>query len=122
MPEHTHEIQQATSTIGNKFDVFGGHSNDGPNVATEIAAIMKCKSTTPLLNFWATRGDEFPILNLLARRYLSIPATSAPTERVFSSVKLFESHLRSRLSGDKVNSMVLARTILKHQFPTYFEE
>jgi hypothetical protein len=92
-----------------------------PNVATEISAMLVFKSKMPILKFWPTCGDEFPILKLLARRYLCIPATSASSERVFSAVKLYDSRLRSRLDMDKINEMVLARIWLKKQFPTSFE-
>ena len=38
------------------------------------------------LTFWqqAERGNEFPILRRLTRRYLAIPASSASAERLFS--------------------------------------
>ena len=84
-------------------------SNNEPNVMDEIAKIMSYISTMPLLQFWATRGNDFPILKLLARQYLAIPATSAASERVFSQVNLLDNRLRSRLDMEKINNMVMAK-------------
>ncbi|KAA1068802.1 hypothetical protein PGT21_002392 [Puccinia graminis f. sp. tritici] len=38
-----------------------------------------------VLPYWASRQKSSPKLALMARRYLSIPATSAASERVFST-------------------------------------
>lgn len=115
------EIQQASNS---DFDDYGFENpidNNAPNVAIEIKNLMAYRTTMPVLKFWASCGDEFPILKRLARRYLSIPATSASSERVFSKVKLFQSRLRNQIPMDKINQMVLARTLLKNEFPIIFE-
>ncbi|MBW0461329.1 hypothetical protein O181_001044 [Austropuccinia psidii MF-1] len=39
---------------------------------------------TDILLFWKSRGKMFPTLAHMAQKYLSIPATSASSERVFS--------------------------------------
>jgi len=36
------------------------------------------------LEFWNMHQQEFPALAALAQRYLAVPATSAPVERLFS--------------------------------------
>ncbi|KAJ8348830.1 hypothetical protein SKAU_G00274190 [Synaphobranchus kaupii] len=59
----------------------------------------------PLL-WWKAHEEEYPVLARLARRYLCIPATSVPSERVFSASGLLVSRLRPRLLPEHVNMLV----------------
>ena len=42
-------------------------------------------SETNPLDWWKTHQKSFPKVSYLAKRYLCIPATSSPSERVFST-------------------------------------
>ncbi|XP_069476344.1 E3 SUMO-protein ligase ZBED1-like [Ambystoma mexicanum] len=59
----------------------------------------------PLI-WWKQHQKELPILSHLAQKYLCIPATSVPSERVFSSSGYILSPFRSRLSTEHVNMLV----------------
>lgn len=63
---------------------------------------------TPLI-FWKENAQEFPILSLTTRRILCISASSAQSERDFSSVGRTVTDMRSRLSADKVEAIELVR-------------
>ncbi|CAM4533447.1 unnamed protein product [Leuciscus chuanchicus] len=51
-------------------------------IETELATYFLIPDKT--LEWWKLHQPNFPRLSLLAKKYLSIPATSAPSERVFS--------------------------------------
>jgi hypothetical protein len=52
------------------------------------------------LNYWALNKDKYPVLFLIARKYLQIPATSAPSERFFSQGDMIISKYKNRLNKD----------------------
>jgi hypothetical protein len=51
----------------------------------------------PLQRGWKQHVQEFPRLARMARQHLTVPATSASPERLFSSVGFVKSDLRGRL-------------------------
>ena len=64
--------------------------------------------TNPLL-WWKIHAVEFPQLAKLARRVLCIPATSAPSERIFSVAGLTATKKRNRLAPESVTLLVYLR-------------
>ena len=70
------------------------------NGETELNAYMRVQQvvndTDPLM-WWKQHQQEFPRLSRMVRQYLSVPASSASPERLFSSVGLVKSDLRGRL-------------------------
>ncbi|PMD49661.1 uncharacterized protein K444DRAFT_548545, partial [Hyaloscypha bicolor E] len=50
------------------------------------------------LDYWKSNAARFPVLALIARKYLGIPASSAASERFFSQGALIMSKLRNRLN------------------------
>lgn len=59
-----------------------------------------------LLSFWKKRTTSFPLLSTLARAMLCVPATSTPSERVFSVAGLVLTAKRSRLMPQRVNKII----------------
>ena len=53
-----------------------------------------------VLSWWKEHKREFPNLAKLAKKYLSIQATSAPLERIFSKAGNIISEKRTRLGAD----------------------
>ena len=66
----------------------------------------------PLL-WWKKNQDVFPSLAKLARIYLAIPATSAPTERIFSRASLVINRLRSRLTPANARMAIFLKSNLE---------
>ena len=52
---------------------------------------------------------NFPHIALLALKYLAIPASSAPSERVFSQLKLVIDSKRWRMDAGRVERVIFWR-------------
>jgi hypothetical protein len=61
------------------------------------------------LKWWAARSSSLPLVSLLARKYLAIPATSVPSERLFSDCGHVMSKRRTRLSARIFGKIVFCR-------------
>ena len=69
--------------------------------------VMKANSFP--LTFWRMRGERFPYLKLLARKYLSIPASAVPSEQIFATAGRTISERRALLSGKSVEMLVFCK-------------
>ena len=58
------------------------------------------------LDWWRRNEKLYPSLSKYAKRVLAIPATSAPSERVFSVAGQIVTKKRARLTGDAVTLLV----------------
>ena len=65
----------------------------------------KIKDTYNVLEFWKT-ADDVPLLKQLAKQILSIPASSATSERVFSTSGRILEERRSRLLSKNVDKIL----------------
>ncbi|XP_045768236.1 zinc finger BED domain-containing protein 4-like [Maniola jurtina] len=59
-----------------------------------------------VIKYWQERQAAFPLLYKLAKAILSVPATSTPSERVFSIAGLTVTAKRSRLSPSRVDKII----------------
>lgn len=65
--------------------------------------LLDAKSTTSdPLDYWKAKRQSLPILYSIAVDVLSVPATSAPVERVFSKASLVLKKNRHNLSNEKM--------------------
>ena len=61
--------------------------------------------------WWRDNCCSFPGIARLARKYLAVPASSVPSERMFSSAGNFATKQRARLDPD-----ALERDVLLHHY------
>ena len=66
-------------------------------------AMLEENDDINLLDFWIRHSGFYPILNKLARRYLGVPATSVPVERLFSEAGELISTKRNSLLLENAN-------------------
>jgi hypothetical protein len=70
------------------------------------------ESEDPLL-WWRVNGCNFPVLSRLAQKYLSMCATSAASERLFSISGNLVTSRRSSICPERVNKLVFLACNLK---------
>nr|XP_054758013.1 E3 SUMO-protein ligase ZBED1-like [Lytechinus pictus] len=69
------------------------------------------------LTWWKSNENRFPSVAKQARKYLGIPATSVPSERVFSSAGNIVTAKRSCLKAENVNMLIfLSKNLRGHPF------
>ena len=61
---------------------------------------------TDPLEWWGKNEERFPFLSQVALRVLCTPATSVPSERVFSSAGLIVNKLRSMLMASNIDALI----------------
>lgn len=66
------------------------------------------------LDFWKTKAASYPKLQILAKKYLPIPATSVPSERTFSKAGQVISDRRSRLKSKNVEKILFLNANMKN--------
>lgn len=105
------------------------HNNDNDDVMNRIDAellLYKREQHLPLrkadggfnnpLDWWRVKHQQYPILAALALKVLAIPATSAPSERVFSVAGITISKERAKLDPANAGELIFlhdARPALK---------
>jgi hypothetical protein len=64
--------------------------------------------------WWATNKNQYPILHQIAMKYISIPATSVPSERLFSDAKNLITPQRTRLDSFLINQLMFLKRNRDH--------
>ena len=79
------------------------------NIESEIndylLALCLSKESDPL-SYWKEKRPSFPLLGRIAAKYLSIPATSAPVEKLFSVAGKFIQPERCRLTDTVFEKLI----------------
>jgi len=84
------------------FDIFK-HTSSPVNAQNEIdeyLALAQIPFNTDPFSWWRINKERFPVLSELARAYLSVSATSTPSERLFSDCGNLMGAKRARISPE----------------------
>ncbi|MCP4350704.1 MAG: hAT transposon family protein, partial [Desulfobacterales bacterium] len=74
-----------------------------------IKLTAKDKESLNLLNWWKTRKNEYPYLFKAVKALLCTPATSVPSERVFSEAGYISRARRSRILPFNLNNTLFIK-------------
>ncbi len=66
------------------------------------------------LQWWFMKKSKYPLLFDLMRCVCCVPATSATSERCFSSAGLIVTEKRTRLAAEKVSDLVFLRNVWEY--------
>ena len=93
----------------NKKNLREEVNDDKLKFKNELEQYMKMfyNEDNSLSNFWLINKSKFPALATLAQKYLSIPASSGPVERLFSKSGYINRPHRSRLTAKNLEDTTL---------------
>jgi hypothetical protein len=66
------------------------------------------------LGWWKEHEGQYPSLSRVAKKHLSIPGTSVPSERVFSTAGDIISAKRSVISPEHLDQLLFLNKNIKH--------
>ncbi|XP_051999904.1 zinc finger BED domain-containing protein 4-like [Xyrauchen texanus] len=111
------ELKQPPSKKTALEDLLGGTFDEpvAQHFSQIDAEINKCRAETSislnscLLKWWKKNARLYPLLSSIAKAYLSTPATSVPSERVFSSAGDIVNVQRSQLLPENVDMLIFLK-------------
>ena len=82
-------------------------------IKTYLAEQCTSKKSNPI-SYWQERKKEYPGLFAMSKKFLSVPATSTPSERAFSGGRLICHYTRGSLSPQALTALMCSNSWLKN--------
>ena len=98
--------------MGNTYAPVAVSRTTREKVLDEVMRYTEVKSlplSTNPLNWWREHEGEYPLLSCQAKRYLGIPGTSVPSERIFSTAGDIVKAQRSALNPEHVDQLIFLK-------------
>ncbi|CAB4483377.1 unnamed protein product [Rhizophagus irregularis] len=105
--------RKGKNTLFNRIFSKSSNTNAFENELNQYVNIKCANSDIDPCEWWAEKKQIFPLLSDLARKYLHIPATSVPSERLFSDTGNHVSVRRMRLDPNLLRTMVFLKRNMK---------
>lgn len=100
--------QRVKQVFHQKTDISTSSSAIADEITTYFLLPVARENKDPL-SWWKTKQEIFPILSIIARKYLGIPATSVASERLFSDAGNHITSKRSLLDPGLLGKMVFLK-------------
>ncbi|MBW0581574.1 hypothetical protein O181_121289 [Austropuccinia psidii MF-1] len=123
----SNEPSYNTSKSTGLFDKMYSSSNasDANSLDNELTRFVSEPpepKTTDILLFWKSRQTFFPTLGLMAHKFLSIPATSVPSECVFSGGRKISNYQQASLSPMHIEQLACVKDWAHNFGPLYSDD
>ena len=108
-PDTTEGAEPAQKKKESAISFLIGENDTESNGNMEVDRFLRepvINSEENSLEWWKRNQERFPNIAKLARRYLCIPATSVPAERVFSTAGLVINQQRCSLLPENVDMLI----------------
>jgi hypothetical protein len=117
IPKPQAEKEPEAKTFDEKFqrELDEGASDNEEDVAapfdevTSYMATPRCERQESPLEWWSRHESLFPNVAMAAKKFLCIPASNAPSERVFSAVELLARPNRNKFDPNRMEELVMLR-------------
>ena len=94
-----------------QLDIFGGQCENW-TIETKIKQYLTESlqdEDVDILQYWSGRSAMYVSLSSMAQSFLSIPATSAPTERVFLKSKVIVGPQQASLDAESIEQLMCVK-------------
>ncbi|CAB4407317.1 unnamed protein product [Rhizophagus irregularis] len=105
--------QKEKNTLFNRIFSKSSNTNAFENELNQYVNIKCANSDIDLCEWWAEKKQIFPLLSDLARKYLHIPATSVPSEQLFSDTGNHVSVRQTRFDPNLLRTIVFLKRNMK---------
>lgn len=110
-------IKRSHSEIDNDWeDMLKSIASINKNEYDRYIKSQESQQKIPPLQWWKQHGSEYPILSLMVRDTLAVPATGAGVERQFSRSGRVVTPLRHRLQPDCVHEIMMYKNHLSRKY------